>query len=96
MTMEPSKRGSGDADTTDQKVRTLDQKYIAVFATAYGKEVLEDIYVRGGLGEPCMTEEQMGRGNLAKEIVARALHSDDGSVVRRKLFDFIKKVSRRK
>lgn len=96
MTMESSKRGSGDAESADKKARTLDQKYKAVFSTAYGREVLEDICVAGKLVLPCETAEDMGRSNLVKEIVARALHDDDGGVVRRKLFNLITRVLRRK
>lgn len=54
--------------------------YRSVFASEEGKTVLTDICERGMMFHPCSNEEQMGRANLAKEILLQATQSGEGNV----------------
>lgn len=57
----------------------IEQKYKDLFATPDGMEVLADIMERGKIYAPLNGEKDIGRSDLAKEIMLRALADRQGT-----------------
>jgi len=74
----------------------IEAKYRAVFRNQLGQEVLDDICHRGRLLDECMTQEHLGRENLAKEILSLALSNDSGMVMREKFIKLLRRIRKKK
>lgn len=57
---------------------SLQEKYKSVFETPDGLDVLSDIMERGKIFSPVLNDNDMGRTNLAKEIMLLALSDKEG------------------
>ncbi|HDZ13864.1 MAG TPA: hypothetical protein ENH60_03060 [Pricia sp.] len=75
----------------------LEAQFKKVFGGTDGGDVLWEICELGKMFEPCSSEEELGRSNLAKEIFALAMSTEGGSeILRRKIKTFFRKRRRKK